>query len=57
MEVFEEKGGEGDVRDYSDTEAGMDGSSPSGEPFEEDELHLARRYPKLYRRFGAEPLG
>jgi Protein of unknown function (DUF4240) len=56
-EVFEEKGGEGDVRDYSDPEAGMDGSEPSGEPFAEDEVHLARRYPKLYRRFGATPLG
>jgi hypothetical protein len=56
-EVFEEKGGEDDVRDYSEAEAGMDGSSPSGTPFEEDELHLAPRYPKLYRRFGATPLG
>jgi hypothetical protein len=56
-EVFEEKGGEGDLRDYSDGEAGMDGSSPSGTPFVEDELHLAPRYPKLYLRFGATPLG
>jgi hypothetical protein len=55
-DIFKEKGGQGDVRDYSEMEAGMDGRGPSGEPFVEDELHLARRYPKLYRRFGAEPL-
>jgi len=54
-DVFEEKGGEGDVHDYSEPEAGMD--EPSGEPFAEDEEHLARRYPKLWQRFGAEPLG
>lgn len=57
MEIFEEKGGEGDVRDHSEPEAGLAGPGPSGAPFEEDEEHLARRYPKLWRRFGAEPLG
>ena len=56
-DVFEEKGGEGDVRDYSEPEAGMGGPDPSGDPFEEDEEHLARRYPNLWRRFGANPLG
>lgn len=56
-DVFEEKGGEGDVRDYSEREAGMGGPGPSGEPFADDEEHLARRYPKLWQRFGAEPLG
>jgi len=57
VQIFEEKGGEGDVRDYSEPEAGLGGPGPSGEPFEEDEEHLARRYPRLWRRFGAEPLG
>lgn len=56
-DVFEEKGGEGDVRDYSEPEAGMGGLGPSGDPFEEDEEHLAKRYPNLWRRFGAAPLG
>jgi hypothetical protein len=56
-EVFEKKGGEGDVRDYSELEAGMGGPGPSGDRFEEDEAHLARRYPKLWERFGAKPLG
>jgi hypothetical protein len=56
-DVFDEKGGEGDVRDYSEPEAGMGGPGPSGEPFEEEEEHLARRYPNLWRRFGAAPLG
>jgi hypothetical protein len=55
LEVFKQKGGEGDVRDYSETEAGLNGLGPSGEPFAEDDL--ARRYPKLWQRFGAEPLG
>jgi hypothetical protein len=31
-------------------------SSPSGRPFEEDEAALAKRYPRLWRRFGAIPL-
>ena len=59
MEVFTEKGGEGDVRDHSEPEAGADltGREPSGEPFPQDEEHFARRYPKLWQRFGAEPLG
>jgi len=56
-QIFKEKGGQGDVRDYSEPEAGLGGPGPSGEPFEDDEEHLARRYPKLWRRFGAKPLG
>jgi hypothetical protein len=55
--VFNEKGGAGDVRDYSEGEAGLGGPGPSGEPFREYEAHLARRYPKLWQRFGATPLG
>jgi hypothetical protein len=57
MEVFNEKGGDGDVRDYSEREAGGSGPGPSGEPFRDDEQHLSRRYPKLWQRFGATPLG
>jgi hypothetical protein len=57
LEVYKEKGGEGDVRDYSEPEAGVGGPGPSGEPFLEDREHLSRRYPKLWRRFGANPLG
>ena len=56
-QIFEEKGGESDVRDYSEPEAGIFGAPPSGEPFEEDEAHLARRYPELWQRFAAAPLG
>lgn len=29
-------------------------SEPAGVPFEEDEAHLAKRYPKLWARFGAQ---
>jgi len=57
VDVFEEKGGEGDPRDYSEPEAGLDGRKPSGEPFLEDKAHLALRYPKLWQRFGLSPLG
>jgi hypothetical protein len=57
VQVFEEKGGEGDVRDYAEPEAGLGCPEASGQPFVEDEEHLARRYPKLWRRIGAEPLG
>jgi hypothetical protein len=56
-EVFKEKGGEGDIRDHAEPEAGLGVSEPSGEPFAEDEGHLARRYPQLWKRFGTEPLG
>jgi len=56
-DVFSEKGGHGDVRDQSEREAGLGGPQPSGEPFSEDEEHLARRYPNLWRRFGVKPLG
>jgi len=56
-EVFEEKGGEGDVRDYSEPEAGMAGPGPSGERFGDDDQHLARRYPKLWQRFSRARAG
>ena len=32
------------------------GDEPAGEPFAEDTAHLAARYPKLWRRFGDNPL-
>jgi hypothetical protein len=53
-DVFEEMGGEGDVRSYSEPEAGLGGPGPSGRQFEDE--HLARRYPKLWQRFGHKPL-
>ena len=57
-DVFEGKDGDGDIGDYSEPEAGLlEGSEPSGNPFEEDEGHLANRYPKLWQRFGHAPLG
>ena len=56
-EVFTEKGGEGDVRDHSEPEAGMGGPGPTGERFPENEEQFARRYPKLWQRFGTQLLG
>ena len=56
-EVFEEKGGDGDLRDHSEPEAGLGGPGPSGDPIEEDDELLAKRYPRLWNRFGDEPLG
>jgi hypothetical protein len=32
------------------------GLKPSGTPFDEDATHLAKRYPKLWQRFGTNPL-
>lgn len=51
QEVFAEKGGEGDVRDYCEPEAGLFGPGPPGEPLPEDDEDRALRYPKLSRRF------
>lgn len=56
LEVYREKGGEGDVRDSADGEAGLGGDGPTGAPFTEDEEHLKKRYAKLWRRFGDAPL-
>jgi hypothetical protein len=53
-DVFEAKGGEGHVGDYVEREPVLE--NPPGEPFAENEEHLARRYPKLWQRFGAHPL-
>jgi hypothetical protein len=55
-EVFEELGGEGDVCDHSELEAGLDARPPVGEAFDEDEVALQERYPKLWERFGSNPL-
>ena len=55
--IFKEKGGEGDVRDRSEPEAGMGGPGPTGEPFSKSEEQFARRYPKLWQRFGTQLLG
>jgi Protein of unknown function (DUF4240) len=55
--VFEEKGGDGDVREHSADEAGLGGPGPTGEQFGDDEESLSKLYPKLWKRFGAEPLG
>lgn len=57
VDVFEAMGGEGDVRDQAEPEAGLDGRKPSGVPFTADETHLSQRYPRLWERFGADPLG
>ena len=57
LEVHEEKGGDGDVRDYAEPEAGLGGPGPSGEPFPEDEAELQKRYPRLWQRFVTELLG
>ena len=51
-DVFEAKGGKGDVRDYSELEAGLDGLDPDGEAFNTNKNYLSKRYPKLWERFG-----
>lgn len=54
--VFRGKGGDGDPRDRAAPEAGLGGPGPSGKEFSDDEDHLKKRYPKLWRRFGDAPL-
>lgn len=51
-DIFADKGGEGDLRDRSEPEAGGPGPGPLGEPFDEDEAALEARYPRLWARFG-----
>lgn len=55
-EIFEESGGDGDVSVHSEPESGLGGDGPTGEEFSDDEEHLAKRYPKLWARFGENPL-
>jgi hypothetical protein len=55
-EIFEESGGDGDVREHADPEAGLGGAGPAGDEFSDDEERLAKRYPKLWKRFGNNPL-
>lgn len=55
-DVFLEKGGEGDIRDYAAEELGAWNASPNGQRFEDDTTSLKHRYPKLWRRFGRTPL-
>ena len=44
------------VRDLAGAVARTPGE-PKGEPFEEDPDYLAKRWPKLWKRFGDSPLG
>ena len=55
-EVWSEKTGR-DFQEMPFDAANSYPPDPSGEPFEEDDEHLARRYPKLWARFGENPLG
>jgi hypothetical protein len=41
---------------YDRAPGGLPGAKPEGEPFDEGDNHLAARYPKLWRRFGNNPL-
>lgn len=52
------------VDPWTDPKAGFfrpedstDGGDPSGQPFDEDPDGLARRWPKLWKRFSDNPLG
>lgn len=48
----------GDVGYFSEEDIrAMIPGEPSGEPFEEDPAYLSKRWPKLWERFGDNPLG
>src|SRR5262249_32430575 len=51
-QVFEEKGGECDVRDYSEPEAGLDGLWPSVAPVKDVDERVCGGEPTLWRRVG-----
>jgi hypothetical protein len=54
MEIWARKTGRGPAE--MPGAATMRSAEPTGLPFEEDEEALAKRYPKLWSRFGADPI-
>ncbi len=55
MEAWEAAGGQGKLMDQIDIPKAT--TEPDGEPFEEDEDHLSARFPRLWKRYGEDPLG
>lgn len=54
MEIWARKTGRGPAEMPGG--ANIQAAEPSGVPFEEEEEALARRYPRLWRRFGSDPI-
>ena len=44
------------VTELAEAAAAAYATQPAGKPFTEDEAHLSARYPKLWSRFGRQPL-
>ncbi len=59
MDVWSKKTGIDAVSDPSSNfpYTGAPLGEPTGTPFKDTEAHLSRRYPKLWDRFGEDPLG
>lgn len=55
-DVWAELGGEGHLADFAIPGNDAGGGDPEGEPFDDSEEGLQTRYPKLWARFGEEPL-
>lgn len=55
MEVWSKKTGK-DPSDLPKDKGALYPADPIGEPFEEDAVYLAQRYPSLWKRFGEHPL-
>lgn len=55
-ELFEERGGEDDIRDFGPDEIGLGGEEPAGTPFPEEPSALQEMYPALWSAFGNNPL-
>lgn len=56
FDVFASKGGDIDALFDFEAESAAAPREPSGEAFIDDDEHLKSRYPKLWRRFGDDPL-
>jgi Protein of unknown function (DUF4240) len=48
---------DGDLDGFAKGYFQQPGGDPKGTPFEEDDDHLAKRFPKLWTRFGENPIG
>lgn len=57
MDIWTKKTGLDPVDDPASTFPRPSLSRPTGTPVKETEAHLAKRYPKLWQRFGDNPLG
>ena len=57
VDVWTKKTGLDPIDDPASTFPRHKAQQPTGAPVKETEAHLAKRYPKLWKRFGESPWG